>query len=171
MKTLVAMLLCMLVGTTSMYAHQTKKLRKEDLPVAVRTAFEKTYPNASIKGVGQEKEDGKLLYEIESVDGSTNRDILYTLEGKAWEVEESIALDSLPGVVRKAIQKESPGGKVMKAEKVTRGKVLEYELHVEKNKHITELVIDAKGNVVKTEQVKEKKEKEESEEDEEDDND
>jgi hypothetical protein len=118
-------------------------------------------------------EDGKMLYEVESIDGSTNRNILYTPEGITWEVEEPVAPELLPGVVIKALKKQSPDGKIVRAEKVMRGKAVEYELQIERKQRITGWVIDAKGNVVTSGAVEKKTEKEGSEEEdgEEDDND
>ncbi len=155
----------LLAGEKGAYCQQEKEVAKKELPAAVRAAFEKAYPNATIKGASSEKEHGKLLYEIESVDGSTLRDILYTPEGKVLEVEETVVVDSLPSVVLKAIHKQSSDGKIVKAEKVMRGKTLEYEIHIEKNNRMSELVIDTKGHVVKTKQMKEKKESEGTEND------
>ncbi len=77
-----------LVSTDSSFA-QEKKIDKNDLPKAVLNAFQKRYPNAAIKGTSIEKENGKTYYEIESIDGTRRRDLLYTKSGKVAEIEET----------------------------------------------------------------------------------
>ncbi len=55
-----------------------RKLDKKDLPKEVFNSFQKSYPNATIKGASMENEEGKIYYEIESVDGKqTQRFTLY----------------------------------------------------------------------------------------------
>ena len=66
------------------------------LPPAVLKAFKTAYPNAVITGASKETENGVTLYEVESVDGKLNRDLLYTADGKATEIEETIAPENLP---------------------------------------------------------------------------
>jgi len=56
------------------------------LPAAVLDAFKTAYPKAVIKGTSKETEKGVTYYEIESVDGKLNRDLLYTADGKAAEI-------------------------------------------------------------------------------------
>jgi len=47
-------------------AAQEKKITAKQVPAAVITAFKASYPNATIRGYAQEKENGKVFYEIES---------------------------------------------------------------------------------------------------------
>ena len=155
-----------LAGESRAYS-QEKKIAKEELPAAVRAAFEKAYPGATIKGASTEKEHGKVFYEVESIEGSTHRDILYTPEGKVWEVEEGIPADSLPGIVLKAVMNKSHNGKIVKAERVMRENKMEYEVRVEKKHRLWEIVVDVKGKVVESKEMKEKEENEEGEESEE----
>jgi hypothetical protein len=95
-KTLLsALLLTMTLGAQD----QEKKLTKKELPSAVLSAFQKSYPKASIKGIAEEKKEGKTYYEIESLDGKTSRDLLYLADGSVAEIEESMATADLPGAV------------------------------------------------------------------------
>ena len=122
-------------------------------------------------GVGQEKENGTTYYEIESVDGKTKRDLLYTVDGKLAEIEEAISMKDLPPEVKGAFDKEFPKAKVEKAEKTIRDQDVTYELHVKVGKIKKEVVIDSTGKILKGKsETKNKGEKEDSDDDDDDEN-
>src|SRR5262245_41350907 len=95
---------CMIVLPFRSSLAQEKKISEQDLPVAVRAAFERSYPHAKVQGASQEVEKGKKLYEIESVDGTVRRDLLYMADGSIIEIEEDLAVSDLPDAVKAAIQ-------------------------------------------------------------------
>ena len=72
-------------------AAQEKKITARQVPAPVMSAFKTAYPKATIRGYAQEKENGKLFYEIESREGTMSRDVLYNPDGTVAEVEESIS--------------------------------------------------------------------------------
>jgi hypothetical protein len=145
-----------------------KKINKKDVPPAVLKAFEKEYPNATVKAYAKETENGKTYYELETIDGKTKRDLLYTADGKTAEIEESVTMKELPDAVAKAFAKESPKTQATMIEKVTKGDKVSYNFDMGKGK--SELVIDPSGTIVKhSKAVKENKEKEEKEENEKED--
>ena len=131
-----------------------KKITREVVPAAVLSAFEKSYPEATIRGFSREEEGGKTLYEVESLEGKTTRDIQYAPDGTVAEIEEGVAVNDLPAVVREAVKREYPKGKVVKAEKVTRESMVEYEVHLTAGKARHELVLDAAGKVVEKDDVR-----------------
>jgi hypothetical protein len=140
------------------------------LPPAVLQAFKTAYPNAVITGAGKETEKGVTLYEVESVDGKLNRDLLYTADGKATEIEESIAPENLPAPVKQTLAKEYPGAKILKAEILTKDGTKLFELSIQVKDKTTSVTIDPQGKIQKTPaaEVKAKeKEAEEAEKDEE----
>ena len=47
---------------------QEKEIKRKDVPKAVLAAFAKAYPNAKAREFSMDKENGKTMYEIESVD-------------------------------------------------------------------------------------------------------
>jgi len=144
-----------------------KKISKKQIPAAVLSAFQTAYPHATIKGQSVETENGKKFFEIESVDGKTKRDLLYTPDGKAVEVEESLEISTLPDEMKSAISKEYPKGKIIKAEKVTSDTSVTYEFQVKVGKKIKGLLLDPSGKLLKG--GKEDAEKEEKNEEKEDD--
>ncbi len=132
-----------------------KKLTKEQIPAVILTAFQKAYPKAVIKGAGQETKDSVTYIEIESVDGAVQRDIQYAIDGKAVEIEESIDTKALPDAALKSVAKEYPKGKIEKAERMSQGDKIQYEVIVAVGKDRTEIVFDASGKTIKTETSKE----------------
>jgi hypothetical protein len=118
------------------------------LPPAVLNAFKTAYPNAVIKGTSKETEKGVTYYEVESVDGKLNRDLLYTADGKAAEIEEAIAASDLPAVVQQTLAKEYPGAKILKAERLTKGDQKLFELRIQFKDKKMGVTIDPNGNII-----------------------
>ncbi len=118
------------------------------LPPAVLTAFKTAYPNAVIKGASKETEKGVTYYEIESVDGKMNRDLLYTADGRAVEIEEAIPPESLPAAVQQALAREYPGYKVLKAEGMTKDGQKLFELQILVNDKKKGVTIDPSGKII-----------------------
>jgi hypothetical protein len=145
-----------------------KKFSKKDVPAAVLSAFEKTYPKAKITGADKENEKGTTYYEIESTDGTMKRDLLYTADGKVYEIEETITAAALPGEIKTALDKEYAKAKIVKAEKVMRGSTVEYELLIKNGKITKEITFDSTGKILKGDNSKGGKE--DDDEDDDDDN-
>jgi uncharacterized membrane protein YkoI len=119
------------------------------LPAAVLGAFKTAYPHAVIKGASKETEKGVTYYEVESVDGKMNRDLLYTADGKAVEVEESVAPSALPPAVLQTLAKTYPGYKIIKAEDMTKDGQKLFELQIQVNDKKIGVTIDPTGKIIK----------------------
>lgn len=130
---------------------QEKKISENDLPSNILTAFHKAHPKAEIKGASIETEKGKKYYEIESVEDSVKRDITYTEDGKLAVLEEEISFDETPVLVKDSFKENYSNADVLKSEKVTKGKKIDYEFLIEENDNRSEVVFDTKGKVVKVE--------------------
>lgn len=132
------------------FAQGEKKLTAKQLPAAVQAAFHKSYPAAKIVGAGSEVEEGKTLYEVESVDGKINRDLMYAEDGTCVLVEETIPLNALPDDVSKTLKKEAGKNKVLKSEKLTKGATIQFEFLIGSGKNQREVVIDPTGKIVES---------------------
>lgn len=159
-----------LLSLSSLFA-QEKKIDKKDLPKDVLNAFQKSYPNAAIKGTSIEKEQGKTYYEIESMEGDQKRDLLYTKAGKVDETEETLVSNDIPDFVKSSIMKKYPNCEINRAEKVISGEKISYELVVKSGMQKHEVVLDSKGNIKKIEKMKKGNEEKEGKENEKEDND
>jgi Putative beta-lactamase-inhibitor-like, PepSY-like len=118
------------------------------LPPAVLEAFQKAYPKAVIKGASKETEKGVTYYEVESLDGKMNRDLLYTADGKAVEVEEAVAPGALPPAVLQALAKAYPGYKILKAEDMTKDGQKLFELQIQVKDKKIGVTIDPSGKII-----------------------
>lgn len=133
---------------------QEKKISKKGIPPAVLAAFQKTYSKAVIKTVSKEKQDGKTTYEIESLEGVTARDLQYLSDGTVVEIEESLPSSELPESVKTSAAARYPKGKIVKAEKITKGLELSYGLGIKRGGTRVFLEVDPSGKVLKEEKAK-----------------
>jgi hypothetical protein len=135
-----------LILNVSVSAQETK-VKEKDVPQTVIAAFRSTYPNATIRGLAKEKEKGKLFYEIESTDGTTRRDISYNPDGTVTSIEETIAVTDLPDEAQQLIKTNYPKAIVSRAEKVTEGDKVEYEVSARQGKKRISLSFDGEGKL------------------------
>lgn len=119
--------------------------RRDSLPTVIATAFHQAYPDARVLNVSRERRDGKWVYEIESQDGPTRRDLIYDLAGNTLEIEEIIPADSVPAAVRAAVERDMKGATLVGAERVTRGTVTLYEVEIRRNGRRQYLTYDPDG--------------------------
>jgi len=78
------------------------------MPPAIDAAFHKAYPAAVVKNVSKETEDGKTIYEVESVDNGRRRDINYNPDGTVILYEEELRESDVPAVVISAVKTRYP---------------------------------------------------------------
>ena len=100
------------------------------LPAPVTAAFRKAYPQATIRGTSKETENGKTVYEVESVENGKARDLIYAADGAVIEIEEEMNPADLPAPVTAALTKLYPKAIVAVAERQTRGTMVQYELQI-----------------------------------------
>jgi hypothetical protein len=121
---------------------------QDSLPPAVASAFHQAYPAARVLHVSKERRDGHVVYEIESRDGDTRRDLIYSTAGAVLAIEERIPVDSVPALVRAAAQRRVAGGTLVGAERVTRGTVVLFEVQLRRNGRSRFLTYDPEGRPV-----------------------
>ena len=126
----------------------TSLAAQDSLPQVVASAFRQAYPAARVLNVSKERRDGKVVYEIESRDGDTRRDLIYSPMGAVLEIEERIPVDSVPAVVRAAAERQVVGGTLVGAERVTRGAVILFEVQLRLNGRSRFLTYDPEGRPV-----------------------
>ena len=98
------------------------------LPAAVDAAFKKAYPQATIKNVAHETEDGQEQYEIESMNGGLRLDVTCKPDGTVIAVEEEIAAADVPAAVMTAIAARYPKATITLRERVTAKGATSYEI-------------------------------------------
>ena len=101
---------------------------KVQLPAAVASAFRAAYPDATIKNVSHETEDGIEQYEIESTNHGKGLDVNYKPDGSLLVVEEQLAPADVPAAVTAAISKRYPKATLGTCERATENTKVSYEI-------------------------------------------
>ncbi len=125
-----------------------KPVKMKDLPPAVQRTVQEQSKGATIKGLSTEVEHGKTIYEVEMTVNGHGKDVSMDASGAVIEVEEEVALGSIPAAARAAIEKAAAGGKIAKVEKVTRGKEIAYEAALRKDGKRSEVRVSADGSML-----------------------
>lgn len=116
------------LATASASYAQEKKIKREELPAAVEKTVVEQSKGATVKGFSKEIEKGKTYFEAELVVNGHGKDILMDENGRVVEVEEEVALDSLPAAVREGLERAAGSGKISKVESLNKGgKLVAYE--------------------------------------------
>ena len=125
-------LLAVLVITAFTVADgQEKKIQRADLPPAVEKTVAAVSQGATIKGFSREVENGQTLYEAEMTVNGRSKDVNIDSSGAVVEVEEQVAMDSLPAAVKEGLQAKAGEGKIIKVESITKhDRLVAYEAQV-----------------------------------------
>lgn len=125
---------------------QEKKIQRAELPPAVEKTVAAQSQGATIKGFSQEKENGQTYYEAEMAVSGHTKDVLIDPAGAVVEVEEQVALDSLPAAVKDGLQAKAGKGKILKVESLTKhDKLVAYEAKVQTDGKKSEIQVGADG--------------------------
>ena len=150
MRTSTLLLLCSIsLGMMAFAEEQEKKIQRADLPPAVEKTVAAESQGATVKGFSEEKENGQTYYEAEMMVSGHSKDVLIDKNGSVVEVEEQVALDSLPAAVRDGLQSQAGAGKIVKVESLTkRGKLVAYEAKVQTDGKKKEIQVGPDGKVL-----------------------
>jgi hypothetical protein len=73
-----------------------ERIQRKDLPPKVEQAVQAQSAGATIRGLTQETEHGKTLYEAEMIVNGHGKDVSFDSAGIVVSVEEEIPLESIP---------------------------------------------------------------------------
>jgi hypothetical protein len=123
-----------------------KKISRSQLPAAVEKTVQEQSKGATIKGFSTDNEGGVLEYEAEMVVNGHSRDIAIGKDGTLLEVEEGVAMSSLPDAVQKSLTVKAAGAKITKVESLTKqGKLVAYEAATVKGTKHGEIQVGPNG--------------------------
>jgi len=125
-----------------------KPAPKTALPAPIEAAFKAAYPTATIKNVMKEKENGKDVYEVESIDQGLTRDLIYRPDGTVVLVEEQVSEADVPAPVVAALKAQFPKATITRREKVTENGAIRYEFQL-KGAKVTSAEFTPDGKPVK----------------------
>lgn len=138
----------LIVGLASLSAtySQEKKIERKNLPLAVEKTVAEHSRGATIKGFSTEVENGRRLYEVELTINGHGRDISVDEQGNIVEIEEEVALDSLPTAVKDGLAKAAEKGTITKIESLSKGgKLVAYEAAVKMGMKKSEVQVGPDG--------------------------
>ncbi len=123
-----------------------KKLKRSDLPAAVQKTVDQESQGATIRGYSSETDNGQLVYEVEMRVRGHGRDVLIGADGSVMEIEEEVALDSLPAPVRDGLRQLAGRGRITKVESLTKhGAIVAYEAQVRTGTKRSEVQVGPDG--------------------------
>jgi hypothetical protein len=133
-----------------------EKVPLDKVPAAVTNAVKKKFPSAKIEEATKEVEDGKTTYEIGIEQDEHDITVSLKEDGTILEIEKEIAVKDLPSAVTGAIAAKYPRGTLKKAEEVTKGEKVTYEvIVVPESKKAREVVLDRAGKILEDDEKKE----------------
>jgi hypothetical protein len=115
-------------------------------PPAVKTAFEKTYPGATISSATQERDGSRTVFRVDGAQSGKRRTVLYDANGGVIEAAEQVDEKELPAPVAAAMHSH-PRAIYVNGFKVTRAGSVEYRLTVRGTRK-TAMVAKPDGTVV-----------------------
>jgi hypothetical protein len=144
-KLMIASLVAGLAAMSAIQA-QEKKIKREDVPPSVEKTVAEQSKGATIRGFAQEVDKGKTYYEVQLTVNGHGKDITMDEKGNIVDVEEEVALDSLPPAVKEGLQKAAGAGKIGKVESLTKkGTLVAYEAVVRTGAKRSEIQVGPDG--------------------------
>ena len=128
-----------------------EKVSLDKLPPAVAKALKEQAGDDKITDLSKEKDDGKTVYEATFTRKGHVHDVTVDEAGKLLSDEETIPASEAPEVIRKAIEREFPGGKIEKFERIKEGGKTNYEALLSKDKKREEIKFSVDGKVLERE--------------------
>jgi len=137
----------------TLVASAEKKVERSALPPAVEKTVQAESLGATVKGISTETEDGVFQYEVEMMVSGHSRDIAIAKDGTLLEVEEEVAMNTLPTTVQSALTAKTAGAKITKVESLTKkGKLVAYEAATLKGTKKGEIQVGPNGEKLSHEQ-------------------
>ena len=144
----IALLSCVLVNLPVLHAAE-RRIARAALPAPVEATVAEQSKGETIQGLSTDTENGKPIYELAlSVNGRA-RDVTIDAQGRILEIEDEVALASLPVAVRQALAAGAGTGTIGKVESLTKnGKLVAYEAVVRTGKRTTEIQVGPDGRTL-----------------------
>jgi hypothetical protein len=145
-KWTIALLLTCMIASQAASQEREKKLQRSDLPAAVLKAVDQESQGATIRGYSRETDGAALVYEVALTVRGHNKDVSIAADGSVLEIEEAVALDSLPAPVRAGLLQLAGPGKIVNVESLTKhGALVAYEAHVRTGTKRSEIQVGPDG--------------------------
>ena len=117
-----------IVAVSGLARAADQKTTLKSLPPAVKATVEAESKGATVKGISSEKENGKTVYELETLVNGRTRDLMIDAAGKVYLVEEQLDIDKAPPPVKAALEAK---GQIVRLESVVEHGTTRYEAQVQ----------------------------------------
>ena len=157
MKKVLALMGASLLLAASCYAqtvYSENRIEEPDVPDAVLKAFKMAYPKTRPRGYFKVDAAGALSYKIEAKEGGSQRFASYDEQGQLVQIEDAIAVTSLPANAQLTIQKDYAEGEVTYAAKFLQRDRVSYRANVKKEEKLFALQFDSEGRLTSSHEVK-----------------
>jgi hypothetical protein len=121
-------------GVRSYVLKNSKEITENDLPKAVLTVFNNSFPAAIVQEYSKCTKDGKRVYEISFNLADKKMEVRYAKNGELLKTEEIINSDNLPGNIKMAIANFFEEPRIKKVTKVMMNDQLFYDVKLSCNR-------------------------------------
>jgi uncharacterized membrane protein YkoI len=146
-----------LVAAIALADDKAEKIPPDKLPAKIADAIKGRFPKAEITSAEKEKEDGKIVYDIELKSEGRKYEMDILEDGTIIEIEKEVDVNKLPEGATKTIEDKYPKCKILEAMEVNKveGKKetpIHYEVTIETaEKKKKEVILALDGKSVKDE--------------------
>ncbi len=135
---------------------KAEKVPLDKVPKAIMDAIKGRFPKAELTSVEKEKEDGKVVYDVELKENGRKYEMDIAEDGTIIEIEKEVPLKDVPAAITKAIEGKYPKATIKEVMEVNKVKGKEekpdhYEVTIEVDKKSKEVVVSLDGKSVKGE--------------------
>ena len=149
----VVLAVCFLAMVASLRADdKAEKIPPDKLPKKIMDTVRARLPGAEVTSAEKEKEDGKVVYDLELKHEGRKYEMDILEDGTLVEIEKEIAAKDVPEKVTKAIKEKYPTAivkEVMEVNKVTgkEEKPMHYEVTIETGGKSKEVIVSLDGKL------------------------
>lgn len=137
-----------------------EKVPLDKVPKAVIDAVKAKFKDAKLVSAEKEKENDKVVYEINIKVKDQTIEVSATPDGKIVSIEKTITVKDLPKPVAETLERKYPRATIKMVEEILHGEKVSYEvLLVTADKKTLEVVFDPKGKILEEEKKDKKEEK------------
>ena len=135
---------------------KAEKIAPDKLPKAIKDAVMGRFPNAEITSAEKEKEDGKVMFDIELKHEGRKYEMDIAEDGTIIEIEKEVFSKDVPKAITDAVKAKYPNAtikEVMEVNKVKEKKETpdHYEVTIEDSGKKMEVIVSLDGKTVKKE--------------------
>jgi hypothetical protein len=143
---IILIIAAIMLGSSSTMLAQEKTITRRQLPPPVEQTVARESQGATIKSIATETDHGKRLYELALIVEGHTKDISIDKNGNIIEIEEEVAMDSLPAAVQDGLRSAAGAGVIGRIESLTKhGKLVAFEAQIKNRNKRAEIQVGPNG--------------------------